>query len=252
MGRPSLLDDDHDQERSLTWAINGAVGRHDDLPWWLDQIDKIGNDDEAEFLLVLLLTFASESTISACLPLLSERIDTWSPHRIITAYDVLRWIDIRRPRLNAARIDVAGCCASMRAFVGLRSRMDQKARVLDEAFIDVLDARFKNQVSETIVQTLQARMRHTGRWMGSREVAARHAGSSQLYAMTAGVAYPSDYERRELEGPIIQEILGNPSRYPIGHVRMADADGSRRLAGRAVPIAETAVQDAWFDQPQPF
>jgi hypothetical protein len=252
MGRPRLLDEDRDREHSLTWTIHDAVDKYDDLPWWLDQIGEIVNDDQAEFLVVLLLTFASESTISACLSLLSERVDSWSPHRLIAVYDVLRWVGIRRPRLNTAKIDLAGCCASMRALVGVRSRMDQRARVLDEASTGLLDARFKNQVSETIVQALQTRMRHTGRWMGSREIAERYARSWQVSTMTAGVVNPYDYERKELEDPIIQEIIENPTRYPSALVRMADSDGSRRLARRAVPIAITAVQDAWFDQPQPF
>jgi hypothetical protein len=252
-GELGLFRDGRDEGHSVTWTINDAVTRRGDLSWWLDQIGEIADDDEAEFMVVLLLTFGSESIISACLPLLSERIDAWSTYRLITAYDTLRWADIRRPHLNAAKMDMAGFNPSMRAFIGIRSRMDQRLRVLDDAFTAILDTRFKNQVSETIVQTIQARMTQTGRWMGSREVAVRHAGCSQLSAMMmGGIHYSPEYQRRELEDPIVQELLRNPSRYPIGLVRMADSDGSRRLAGRAVPIATTAVQDAWFDQPQPF
>jgi hypothetical protein len=252
INRPGLLRGHPDQEHSPTWTILNAVDRHDDVSWWLDKIGEVTNEDGAAFVVVLLLACASETTISACLPLLSEKINAWSPDRLMAVYELLRLAGFRRPRLNMTKIDVASCCASARALVGLRSRVDQRVRVLDEASADLLDTRFRSQVSDTIVQTIQARMRHTGRWMGSQEVAVRYARFSQLGALATGYVYATAYEEAELEDPIIQEILGKPSLYPSELVRMADSDGLRRLASHAVPIALTAVQDAWFDEPQPF
>jgi hypothetical protein len=252
MDRPALLDGHAARERPLAWTILNAVDRDDDVCWWLDKIAEIANEDDSALVVVLLLAYASEATISACLPLLSEKVSSWSPDRLMAVYELLRWAGLRRPRLNMAKIDVASCCAAARALLGLRSRVDQRVRVLDEASADLLDTRFRSQVSDTIVQTIQARMRHTGRWMGSQEVAVRHARFSQLGALATDYVYATAYETRELEDPIIQEILGKPSLYPSELVRMADSDGLRRLASHATPIAVTAVQDAWFEEPQPF
>ena len=48
------------------------------------------------------------------------------------------------------------------------------------------------------------------------------------------------------------EILEDSALYPPGFVSLADRAMSREVALATRPVAEIAVEENWFDQPQPF
>lgn len=243
-----------DPDRPVVERLASAAARSTDMGWWDECLSERATVDQSQLLLTALLCSGDEQIISHCLPMLDAAVESWPPERLVGTLETITVVGARLNRLNARQISVLEIASSgILAALAMRSRLDQRLKLLSMAIERHRDARVQRILTEHLLDACITRISHTGRWVGTKPAIVKYApmfGPARYGSLSWRLrAFRND---RLLDKAVAYEVLAKPEVFPTELVGLAD-DAARQQAGRSAPlVAAVAVQDHWFDQEQPF
>jgi hypothetical protein len=237
---------------SVSIKLRSALAKRDDSVWWQRNITAASSSVEGQMILAMALIHASEDTLAVLLPDLEVLVSRWRPEQTLGVLDTLGSFRRQSPPVNVKRLDLASVSSpELLAAIGLRARLDQRAGVLDSAAFGLTDSRLREYIAAELLTTCAHRLARTKRWVGGRQLSRKYAG---LWPVDRAGEFSRVLFRDDpdIDISVAREILEEPGLYAPIFVIPADRTASREVARLSHPVAETALGQNWFDQPQPF
>jgi hypothetical protein len=232
--------------------VRSALVKRDDADWWQRNISAASSAADEQMISAMALMYGSDRTIAAVLPGIGSIMSRWQPEQTLGVLDALSNLRMHNTRLNVARLNLASIeSPELLAAIGFCARLDQKASVLNSSAEGLTDARVKEYVVEELINVCSYRLVRTKRWAGGRQLSQKYA---DLSPVDRDMVFLWAVNRPDagIDAKVAREILAEPALYPPAFVVLADRTISREVALAARPVADIAVEENWFDQPQPF